>query len=60
VSNNQDIKVEVISRLAPTKTDVDDRRGVLAWDLVVEPDQEQVMDFGYRVVWPAAKAITYR
>lgn len=60
VSNNQDIKVEVISRLAPTKTDVDDRRGVLAWDLVVEPDQEQVVDFGYRVVWPAAKAITYR
>ena len=60
VSNNQDIKVEVISRMAPNKTDVDDKRGVLAWELTVEPDQEQVVDFGYRVVWPAAKTVTYR
>lgn len=60
VSNNNDIKVDIISRTAPTKTGVDDKRGVLAWDLTLEPDQEQAVDFGYRVVWPAAKAITYR
>jgi hypothetical protein len=33
---------------------------VVAWDLKVEPDDEEVVDFGYRVVWPSAKTITYR
>jgi len=60
VSNNADIKVETIGRSVPTKTDIDDKRGVLAWELTVEPDEEKVIDFGYRVVWPSAKSITYR
>lgn len=60
VSNNVDIKVEPIGRTTPTKTDVDNKRGVLAWDLKVDADEEAVVDFGYRVVWPSAKTITYR
>jgi uncharacterized protein (TIGR02231 family) len=60
VSNNADIKVEPIGRTSPTKTDVDDQRGVLAWDLKIDADEEAVVDFGYRVVWPSAKTITYR
>jgi uncharacterized protein (TIGR02231 family) len=60
VSNNADIKVETIGRTVPTKTDVDDRRGILAWEVSIDPDEEEVVDFGYRVVWPSAKTITYR
>jgi uncharacterized protein (TIGR02231 family) len=59
VSNNADIKVELIGRSTPTKSEVDDRRGVLAWDLKVDANDEAVVDFGYRVIWPSAKTITY-
>ncbi len=60
VSNNQDIKVELTGKTPPTVTNVEDKRGILAWDFNVEPDQEQVLEFGYRVVWPSARVITYR
>jgi uncharacterized protein (TIGR02231 family) len=59
VSKNQDIKVELIGKNAPTRQNVDDKRGVLAWDSKLEPDQEQVIEFGYRVTWPGAKQIIY-
>ncbi len=60
VSNNQDIKVELTGKTQPTTTNLEDKRGVLSWDLTLEPDQEQAIDFGYRVVWPAAKTVVYR
>ncbi|MDX2307450.1 MAG: mucoidy inhibitor MuiA family protein [Hyphomicrobium sp.] len=60
VSESQDIKVELVGKTPPTVQNVEDKRGIVAWDLKLEPDQEQVIDFGYRVVWPAAKQIIYR
>jgi uncharacterized protein (TIGR02231 family) len=60
VSQNQDIKVELTSKLAPTEQNVEDKRGVLAWDMKLEPDQEQVIEFGYRVTWPNKKQVVYR
>jgi uncharacterized protein (TIGR02231 family) len=60
VSNNADIKVEATGGTTPTATNVEDKRGVVAWELKVDPDDEEVVDFGYRVVWPSAKTITYR
>jgi uncharacterized protein (TIGR02231 family) len=59
VSKNQDIKVELIGKNAPTRQNIEDKRGVLAWDSKIEPDQEQVIDFGYRVTWPSAKSVVY-
>lgn len=59
VSEHQDIKVELISKTPPTRRDVDDKRGVMAWDQKIEADEEKVIDFGYRVTWPAAKKIEY-
>jgi uncharacterized protein (TIGR02231 family) len=59
VSLNQDIKVELIGKSAPTKRDVDDVRGVLAWESKVEPDAEATVEFGYRVSWPSAKKVQY-
>lgn len=59
-SLNQDIKVELVSGTAPSRRDVEDRRGVLAWDDKLAPDEERVIEFGYRITWPAAKDIIFR
>lgn len=59
VSANQDIKVD-LSGKAPTRENVDDRRGVVVWEGKLEPDQEQTIEFGYRVSWPSAKSVIYR
>jgi uncharacterized protein (TIGR02231 family) len=59
VSQNADIKIELIGKTAPSKRDLDDKRGILAWEMKLEPDEERLVDFGYRVSWPAAKRILY-
>jgi len=59
VSKNEEIKVELLGRTPPTKRDIEDKRGVLVWETKLEPDEERVIEFGYRVTWPAAKSIVY-
>lgn len=59
VSQNQEIRVELLGRTAPSRRDVDDRRGVLAWEDRLPPDEERTIDFGYRVSWPANRTIVY-
>lgn len=59
VSQHQDIKVELTGRQPPTRRDIDDKRGVIAWELRLEPDQEGVVEFGWRVQWPGAKRLQY-
>ncbi len=59
VSQNQEIKVELLTKTPPTRQNLDDKRGVLAWDQELKPDEERVLDFGYRVQWPAAKRVQY-
>jgi uncharacterized protein (TIGR02231 family) len=59
VSQNADIKIELIGKTAPSKRDLEDKRGLLAWEMKLEPDEERLVDFGYRVSWPAAKRILY-
>ena len=59
VSRQDEIKVEWIGRQQPTVRDVEERRGVVAWDMKLEAEEEKVIEFGYRVIWPAAKSITY-
>jgi len=59
VSQNEAIKIELLGRMQPTRRDVDDKRGVLAWDMTLAPDEEKAVEFGYRVSWPAAKKVTY-
>lgn len=57
-SQNQDIKVERTGQ-APTRENIDDKRGVLVWESKLDPEEEKVFEFGYRVSWPAAKQIEY-
>jgi uncharacterized protein (TIGR02231 family) len=58
VPENEEIKVEMSeTSLKPTISGLDDRRGVVAWDLTLEPDQQSDILFGYRVSWPKDKKV---
>jgi uncharacterized protein (TIGR02231 family) len=57
VSQHQDIKVELTGKQSPSRRDIEDKRGTLAWDLKLEPDQEALVEFGWRIQWPAARKI---
>jgi uncharacterized protein (TIGR02231 family) len=59
VSQNADITVELTGKTAPSRKDVDNKRGILAWDMKLEPTEERAIEFGYRAAWPAAKKVTY-
>jgi uncharacterized protein (TIGR02231 family) len=59
VSQNQDIRVDFVGPTAPTRKDIDDKRGVLSFESKLQPEEERVLEFGYRVVWPGARAIIY-
>ncbi len=59
VSQHADITVELTGKTAPTKRDVDSKRGVLAWEMKLAPAEERTIEFGYRATWPAAKKVTY-
>ena len=58
-SRQQDIKVELTGKTPPTRRDFDDKRGVLAWEALLQPDEERQIEFGYRVSWPAGKRVIY-
>lgn len=59
VSGNQEIKVEYTGKAQPAKTNVKGERGIMSFESKLEPDEEKVLDYGYRVSWPAAKSIIY-
>jgi uncharacterized protein (TIGR02231 family) len=59
VAQNDAIKIELQGRTAPTRRDVEDKRGVMAWDMTLTPDEEKAVEFGYRVSWPGAKRVIY-
>ncbi len=59
VSQNDEIKVELVGPVQPTKKDIDGKRGVIAFESKLEPEEERLIEFGYRVIWPGARAITY-
>ncbi|MBA2127081.1 hypothetical protein DLM45_12745 [Hyphomicrobium methylovorum] len=59
VSQNDEIKVEYTGKATPSTKNVDDKRGVIAFDSQLEPDEEKIFEYGYRISWPAAKSIVY-
>ncbi len=58
-STHEDIEVEMLSGLTrPSKQDIDNKRGVLSWDYLIEGDGEKQINFGYKVSWPKEMQIT--
>ena len=57
---DQQIEVELLSASTkPSVTNVEDKRGVLAWDLKLEPDEEHDITLAYRLSWPKEKTVRY-
>jgi uncharacterized protein (TIGR02231 family) len=53
VSQDERIEVELLkSTTKPTETDLDDRKGVLAWRYLYQKDEEREIRFGYAVTAP--------
>lgn len=59
VSQNDEIKVEYTGQNKPTETDFKGQRGIIGFDMKLEKDEEQQLEYGYRTSWPAAKSIIY-
>jgi uncharacterized protein (TIGR02231 family) len=52
-STNEDVTVETLSGMTPpSQTNVERRRGVLAWNFELEPKAEKVIKHGYKITWP--------
>lgn len=60
VSKNQEIKVDLVGPSKPTRVNVEDKRGVIAFESKLEPEEERMIEFGYRVTWPGSRAVVYR
>lgn len=60
VSRDEKITVSLTAKTAPTKKNVDDKQGLLAWEFPLDAGAEKVIDFGYVVKWPADEKISYR
>lgn len=53
VARDERIKVELLPDTTPVSaTNVDERRGVLAWTKTYEPGEEQAITFAYAVTYP--------
>jgi uncharacterized protein (TIGR02231 family) len=60
VSEIDDVKVELLPvTTPPTEKDVRNRRGVMAWNLDVAPGEVREIRIGWRVRWPADKAVIF-
>ena len=57
VSLNEEIKVDLVGPTKPTKRNVDDKRGILAFESKLEAEQERIIEFGYRIKWPGERPI---
>lgn len=59
VSQNDEIKVEYVGP-QPTKRDLDGKRGTISFESKLGPEEERLIEFGYRVIWPGSRSIVYR
>jgi hypothetical protein len=58
-STQSEITVETLAGMtAPSATDLDKKRGVLAWNFDLEPEAEKAIKTGYKVTAPEAVHIS--
>ena len=57
-STHEDIEIELVSGTTkPSETDVDHKRGVMAWAYDLAPDAKKTIKFGYQVTSPKGKPV---
>ncbi|WP_171042876.1 mucoidy inhibitor MuiA family protein [Maritimibacter alexandrii] len=58
-SEKEDLEVEIVALPAPDETDVDDRRGVSAWDLTLAPGETQEVEITITLDWPEGQVLSW-
>jgi uncharacterized protein (TIGR02231 family) len=59
-SENEDLVVEVLRESTPpTESQVQDKRGVMAWSAEYAPGEQREVRFGYLLKWPQDKQVTF-
>ncbi len=57
-SEDEKIVVEMLPLTTqPVEINHENRRGVLAWDVVLQPGEEKTINLSYQVTWPAKREI---
>jgi uncharacterized protein (TIGR02231 family) len=57
-STHEDVLVEMLRETtAPTTTDPDNRRGIVQWDVPLQPAATTEMTFGYKVTYPTQMSV---
>ncbi len=60
-SEDEKIKVTLLSETTkPSRKDIDDKRGLLAWDFDLKKGEEKKIGLAYQVGWPEDKQVIYR
>ena len=58
-SENEKLVVSLLASSTPaTRTDIDERRGIMAWDFEYKPGEEKSILLNYRLNWPKGEQIT--
>ena len=58
IAQHEDIKVEINDKNSKaTESDLNDLKGVMAWDFDLKPGQENTIDFGYTISYPAGRVV---
>lgn len=56
-SEQEDLTIDWSARPAPARTNVEDRRGVLEWDLTLAPGSKQSVVLRSEITWPEGKVL---
>jgi uncharacterized protein (TIGR02231 family) len=58
-SEKDDLDIDIVAVPAPDETDVDDRRGVSAWDLTLAPGETQEVEITIALDWPEGQVLSW-
>lgn len=60
-ANEESLQISLLNASPkPTRRDVDDKKGIMAWDITAKPGSPRVIEFAYQLVWPKGKKVTLR
>ncbi|NOX73826.1 MAG: DUF4139 domain-containing protein, partial [Alphaproteobacteria bacterium] len=60
VSETEELKIRMLANPKPTETDVDGKRGVVAWEFNLQAGSTKRIDLGYDAQWPPDMDFTIR
>lgn len=59
-SEKEELEVEVTATPAPDEHDIEDKRGVSAWELTLAPGEKKAVDIEVELDWPEGKLLDWR